>query len=131
MIIRRLEEIEFEEFKERGANKTYRKKVIDDRFGSMRFFLRYYKLEAGGMTPYDVHNYEHILIVTKGKGVILTIENGMPTMKEIRSGDVIFIRANEPHQIINKSEEDLEFYCFRGNEKLYSKEIEEMIVQAV
>ncbi|HLI46928.1 MAG TPA: cupin domain-containing protein [Geobacterales bacterium] len=127
MIIRSLDQIEFESFNERGAQKVVRKKVIDERFGSMRFFLRYYRIEPGGMTPYDVHNYEHILIISKGKGAILTIEEGKPTTKQIKANDVIFIKANEPHQIINTGESILEFFCFRGNEILYSEEIENKI----
>ncbi|MDT7891307.1 MAG: cupin domain-containing protein [Thermoproteota archaeon] len=130
MIIRELDKIEFEEFKERGATKVLRRKVIDDRFGSFRFYLRYYKIEPGGMTPYDIHNYEHILIITKGKGAILTIEDGKPVMKEIKANDIVFIRANEPHQIINTGNEILEFHCFRGNEALYTVEIESHILQS-
>ncbi len=131
MLIKKLEEEKYEEFNERGARKTFRKKIIDDRFGSFRFFLRYYKIEAGGMTPYDIHNYEHIIIVTKGEGSILTIENGSPVLKKISKNDVIFIKANEPHQIINTGNEDLEFHCFRGNEILYEKELEEKILQTI
>lgn len=129
MIIRNISEVEFEEFNERGATKVSRKKIIDERFGSNRFFLRYYRLEPGGMTPYDVHKYEHILIVTKGKGSVLTLEKGMPVLKEIKAGDVVFISSNEPHQIINTGNEVLEFHCFRGNEILYDEIIENKIAQ--
>ncbi len=131
MLIKKLEEEKYEEFNERGARKTFRKKIIDERFDSFRFFLRYYKIEVGGMTPYDIHNYEHIIIVTKGEGSILTIENGAPILKKISKDDVIFIKANEPHQIINTGNGDLEYYCFRGNEILYGKDFEEKILQSI
>jgi len=131
MIIRELNKVDFEEFNERGAQRVMRKKLIDERFGSLRFFLRYYRIEPSGMTPYDVHNYEHILIVTRGKGSILTIEEGRPVIKEIKENDVIFIKANEPHQIINTSNTTLEFFCFRGNEALYSEEIENKVLQLI
>jgi len=122
-----LDEISYKEFNERGASKVRRKEVIDSKDESHRFYLRYYEIQPGGMTPYDIHNYEHIIIVTKGKGSLLTIIDNVPKMEKIREKDVIFIKANEPHQIINTSNETLEFLCFRGVDILYEKEINEII----
>jgi len=127
MFILNLEECKYENFEERGAKNVERKKIVDDSHGSYRFYLRYYKVKPNGMTPYDIHNYEHIIIIIKGKGKILTIENNIPVIKDIKENDIIFIKANEPHQIINSYNEDLEFYCFRGTEILYKKEVSDLL----
>lgn len=127
MKIVNLDEINFKDFSERGAVKVRRKEVIDSKDESHRFYLRFYEIQPGGMTPYDIHNYEHIIIVTKGKGSILTIQNNVPKMEKIKEKDVIFIKANEPHQIINTSNDNLEFLCFRGVDILYEKEVSEII----
>jgi mannose-6-phosphate isomerase-like protein (cupin superfamily) len=127
MHIINLNNAEYENFSERGATKVKRKTLVDSRNDSYRFYLRYYSIEPGGMTPYDVHNYEHILIITKGRGSILTVENNIPKMIDIKENDIVFIKAKEPHQIINTSNDILEFYCFRGTEILYSDEIENVI----
>ena len=127
MIIVNIERANFKEFNERGALKVKRKELIDSSHGSHRFYLRYYEVQPGGMTPYDVHNYEHIIIVTKGEGSILTIQENVPKMEKIKEKDVIFIKANEPHQIINTSNNVLEFLCFRGVDVLYEKEVSDII----
>jgi Cupin domain. len=127
MYITSLKNTTYEAFNERGATKVKRKTLVDSKNGSYRFYLRYYSLEPGGMTPYDIHNYEHILIITKGKGSILTFENNIPKMVDIKENDIVFIKANEPHQIINTSNDILEFFCFRGTEVLYSDEVEKII----
>lgn len=95
--------------------------------GSYRFYLRYYRVEPQGQTPFDIHDYEHIIIVVKGRGAILTLTKGSPSMKRINEGDVVFIGSREPHQIVNIGDEPLEFLCFRGAEILYSEEVNNLI----
>ena len=47
----------------------------------------------GVRNKFHSHNYEQILIVTEGKGIIATEEEE----KVIAAGDVVFIPANEVH----------------------------------
>ena len=127
MYIVNIENIEFKPFNERGAKGVERKILVDSSKGSKRFYLRYYRLSPGGQTPFDIHDYEHIVVVTKGEGKILTLTSGTPTTKNIKKGDVIFIQSREPHQFINTGETELEFLCFRGAEILYREDINKII----
>jgi quercetin dioxygenase-like cupin family protein len=81
-------------------------------------------LEPGGQTPYDIHPYEHIVIVTNGAGSVLTVSEGVPTMRRIQEGDVIYIGEKEPHQFLNTGASRLEFHCFRGTAELYTPAVE-------
>jgi len=122
-----MEAVEFKEYLERGARGVKRKILVDDSSGSKRFYLRYYRLEPGGQTPFDIHDYEHIVVITKGRGSLLTMNNGVPSMKGIKEGDVIFIASREPHQFINTGGSELEFLCFRGAEILYREDVKRII----
>lgn len=129
MHIVNIEAVEFKEYLERGARGVKRKTLVDSSTGSKRFYLRYYRLEPGGQTPFDVHDYEHIVVITRGRGSLLTISSGSPSMKGIKEGDVIFIASREPHQFINTGSSELEFLCFRGAEILYREDIR-MIIES-
>jgi quercetin dioxygenase-like cupin family protein len=127
MYIVSIEAVEFREFSERGARGVKRKTLVDASIGSKRFYLRYYRVEPGGQTPLDIHDYEHIVVITKGRGSVLTMVNGAPTIKSVRQGDVIFIASREPHQFINTGSSELEFLCFRGADVLYRDEVRKII----
>jgi len=119
MQILNLSQVSFEDFKERGAKGVIRKTLVSEKNGSKFFRLRYYKLEKGGQTPFDIHDYEHVLIVTKGSGYLLTLINGVPSMRKLTEGDVVYISSREPHQLINMDQETFEFYCFGTSQSLY------------
>lgn len=127
MHIVNIEAVDFKEYLERGARSVRRKTLIDSSVGSKRFYLRYYRLEPGGQTPFDIHDYEHIVVITRGRGSLLTINNGSPSIKSIREGDVVFIASREPHQFINTGSSELEFLCFRGAEILYREDVKRII----
>jgi quercetin dioxygenase-like cupin family protein len=127
MYIVSIEAVEFREFSERGARGVKRKTLVDASVGSKRFYLRYYRVEPGGQTPLDIHDYEHIVVITKGRGSVLTMVSGAPTIKSVRQGDVIFIASREPHQFINTGSSELEFLCFRGADVLYRDEVRKII----
>lgn len=127
MYIVNLESVEYIDYTERGARGVKRKTLVDASVGSKRFYLRYYRLEPGGQTPLDVHDYEHIVVITKGRGSLLTITNGSPSIRAVKQGDVIFIASREPHQFINTSSSELEFLCFRGAEILYREDVRRII----
>ncbi len=127
MHIVNIESVGFNEYSERGARGVRRKTLIDSSAGSKRFYLRYYRLDPGGQTPFDIHDYEHIVVITRGRGSLLTINNGSPSIKSIKEGDVIFIASREPHQFINTGSSELEFLCFRGAEILYRDDVKRII----
>lgn len=127
MFMTNMEAGEFTDFAERGARGVRRKTLVDPSVGSLRFHLRYYRIEPGGRTPLDVHDYEHIVVITKGRGSLVTVENGSPSIKSVKQGDVIFIGSREPHQFVNTGEAEMEFLCFRGAEALYTEEARRLV----
>ncbi|MEM1945582.1 MAG: cupin domain-containing protein [Candidatus Caldarchaeum sp.] len=102
----------FEQFSERVAKNTLRKTLVSDKDGSKLFRLRYYCIEPQGQTPFDIHDYEHVVIVVRGRGTVLSKDGETPRLYQVKQGDVIYIRSREPHQFINTGGEKLEFYCF-------------------
>jgi len=121
MHVANVSDVTFEEFTERGAIHTRRKTLVSDRNGAKLFRLRFYSVEPNGQTPYDIHEYEHVVIVINGKGAVLSKDEGAPKLINIKKGDVVYISSNEPHQFINTGQEPLEFYCFSTAAHLYHK----------
>lgn len=122
MLITRPAQVSAEAFEERGARGVLRRTLVSEAQGSKFFRLRFYSLQPGGQTPYDVHVYEHLVIVTSGEGSVLTRLKGVPMVRSIREGDVVYIGPGEPHQFINTGTRPLEFYCFGTSPSLYREE---------
>lgn len=75
--------------------------------GAPNFALRQFRVEAGGHTPRHSHDYEHEVFVVSGSGTILLEGKERP----IRSGDVIYVPANEEHQFRAGQPDGLRFLC--------------------
>ena len=75
--------------------------------GAPNFALRQFRVEAGGYTPRHSHDYEHEVFVVSGCGTILLEGKERP----IRSGDVIYVPANEEHQFRAGDPDGLRFLC--------------------
>lgn len=74
--------------------------------GAPNFALRQFQVEQGGFTPRHSHDYEHEVFVISGGGTVLLEGAERP----IRSGDVIYVPANEEHQF-KAGESGLRFLC--------------------
>ncbi|MEM7755391.1 MAG: cupin domain-containing protein [Planctomycetota bacterium] len=75
--------------------------------GAPNFALRSFQVEPGGHTPQHSHDYEHEVYVVAGEGTVLLEGKRHP----IRSGDVIFVPADEEHQFRVTGEQPLQFLC--------------------
>ena len=75
--------------------------------GAANFHMRHFEVEPGGYTPHHQHDYEHEILILKGKGVAQS-EQGE---REFAAGDVIWVPANEMHQFRNAGDVPLEFIC--------------------
>jgi len=125
MLIIDSQSLAFEEFAERGARGTSRKTFVLEKL----FRLRYYRLAPGGQTPFDIHDYEHVVIIMKGSGAVVTKEDGMPRIHHVKAGTVVYISSREPHQFVNTGEESLEFYCFSTSSILYTETVAEALAR--
>ena len=69
--------------------------------------MRYFELEPGACSNHERHNYEHCVLVLRGRGQVRFGEELHP----IRFGDAIFVPADEVHQFIAADDERLGFLC--------------------
>lgn len=73
------------------------------------FAMRSFAVEPGGFTPKHQHDYEHEVYVVSGNGTILLDGELHP----IKSGDTIYVPANELHQftVADNAKEPFKFLC--------------------
>ncbi len=72
---------------------------------SAPFTLARVIVPVGGSTPKDEHEVREIWVVLQGRGT-LTVE-GEPS--SIGPGDTLYFESHEMHQVVNASNEPLEF----------------------
>jgi len=75
--------------------------------GAQNFHMRHFEVAPAGHTPHHQHDYEHEVLILKGRGTARSERDDRP----VKPGDVVFIPANEVHQFVNDSGEVLEFIC--------------------
>ena len=90
-----------------GARGARMRVLIGPDEAAPNFFMRHFEVEPGGCTPHHQHDYEHEILVLKGTGTARTPAGDRP----FKSGDIIFVPANEMHQFCNNSTEICEFIC--------------------
>lgn len=69
--------------------------------------IRYFELEPGACSNFEQHNYEHAVLVLRGRG---TLRLGRE-VRPIQFGDAIFVEADEVHQFRAAPDEPLGFMC--------------------
>ena len=90
-----------------GAKGARMRMLIGPEDGARNFHMRHFEVAVGGCTPHHSHSYEHEILVLKGTGVAMSAQGERP----FQAGDVIFIPADERHQLINRSDGACEFIC--------------------
>lgn len=90
-----------------GARGTKMRILIGPDDGARNFHMRHFEVEPGGCTPHHQHDYEHEILVLKGSGTATSTTGDRP----FKTGDVIFVPANEMHQFRNTGGEPCEFIC--------------------
>ena len=86
--------------------------LIGDDHGSDKILMRYFTVLPNGYTPHHTHDFEHLIKVEKGEGIILDSEGNE---HEVSEGMIAFIPANKKHQFRNYSYEPFEFLCVIPN----------------
>ena len=93
---------------EEGIKDVLRRVLIGPDDGSFNIIMRYFKVLPGGNTPFHTHNWEHVVKIEKGKGIVVN-EAGEEIV--ISEGQSLLIEENEKHQFKNPYEEPFEFLC--------------------
>jgi len=99
--------VNFEKYEEGGAKSATKQVVLGPNDDAKNYAIRYYELEVGGQSSFDVHKHDHGVMVLRGKGRILL---GWE-VHEISFGDVIYIPPHEDHQFENTGDEPFGFIC--------------------
>jgi quercetin dioxygenase-like cupin family protein len=81
--------------------------VIGKKDGAGNFFMRTFTITPGGHTPQHAHDWEHEMFVHAGKGEVY----GNGRWNPLQAGSVVFIPANEVHQLRNPGTQDMVVVC--------------------
>jgi quercetin dioxygenase-like cupin family protein len=92
-----------------GVKGVRRKRLLNPDNSSKRFALRAYIIEPGGHTSFDIHSHEHGVYILRGEVSVKVDDQELI----LRSGDVLHISGNEPHQFTNRGAALVKFLCVR------------------
>ena len=105
----KLEEVEV---KMKGAEDVVMKILIGPRDNSGNIIMRHFKVMPGGHTPKHQHDFEHVVKIERGKGIMVDKNDNE---HEVSVGYSAFVPANEMHQFKNPYNEPFEFLCIIPN----------------
>ncbi|HEY53803.1 MAG TPA: cupin domain-containing protein [Caldilineae bacterium] len=83
------------------------RRFISRRDGSDQLELRYFELEPGANSNDERHNYEHAVLVLRGRGAVRLGDE----VFSVQAGDAIFVEPNERHQFKATADEPFGFLC--------------------
>lgn len=90
-----------------GAEKVQMQLLCGPDDGCPNFAMRRFSVAPGGCTPKHQHDYEHEVLILAGEGVVFG--NGKEQL--LKTGDVLYVLANELHRFRNTGNVPLEFIC--------------------
>ena len=105
MIVRHFLDVE-EVTSLKGANGVSKRTLLGKPESAPNFFLRRFRVEAGGNTPRHSHPWEHEIYVLSGAGEVTVSGEGSP----LSEGVAVLIPSGEEHQI-KAGPGPLEFIC--------------------
>lgn len=76
--------------------------------GSNNMVMRYFTVLPGGHTPFHSHEFEHVIRIVRGKGIVQDEEGKEITLEE---GQSLFVAEGEKHQFINPFQQPFGFLC--------------------
>lgn len=104
-----------ERYKKESGNwaDIVRQTLIGNRGETTRFHLRYFEIEPGGFSSYELHKHEHVIIGIQGKGVCIVGKRRY----RIDFLDTLYIEPNAPHQLNNPFKEPFGFFCIVNSKR--------------
>ena len=94
----------YESDEARGVKETW---LIGKAEGAKNHALRYYEVEPHGFSREESHEHDHGIIILHGEGEVQLEDETVA----VEAGDVIYIPPNERHQVRNRGEALLGFFC--------------------
>jgi quercetin dioxygenase-like cupin family protein len=83
------------------------RRFISRQDGSDKLELRYFELAPGARSNFEQHNYEHAVLVLRGRGVVRLGEEVAP----IQFGDAVYVAPDEIHYFQAAADSPLGFLC--------------------
>jgi len=106
MIIKNPQEVPYEDT---SAYQGVKKQIyLGPKDGSDEIIMRYFTVEPGGATPYHKHDFQHLVKVESGKGIVID-KDGIA--HKISTGDLIYVKDDEIHGFKNVSNEPFSILC--------------------
>lgn len=90
-----------------GAEHVRMRMLVGPQEGAEVFHMRHFEVAPGGHTPHHAHDYEHEVLILKGRGLVKGASGEQPC----QPGDVVWMPPNEEHQFWNTGAVPLEFIC--------------------
>lgn len=81
--------------------------LIGKRDGAPNFAIRYYHLAGHAVSKLEEHPHDHGIVFLHGSGEVLIGEEAYP----VEQGDIAYIPGDTWHQIRNKTDEPMGFFC--------------------
>jgi quercetin dioxygenase-like cupin family protein len=106
-MIRQFQDVEATLFESAAVKGVAARVVIGKGDGANNFCMRVFEISAGGNTPKHAHDWEHEMFFHAGEGEVFCNGGWNP----VKCGTVVFIPANEEHQIRNSGKELLTLVC--------------------
>jgi quercetin dioxygenase-like cupin family protein len=89
------------------ASGAQRRVLVGRDDGATQVELRYFTIPVGAASNLEHHAHEHAIFVERGRAEVLLGE----TVSHAGPGDVIFVAADEVHQLRSVGDEPLGFLC--------------------
>jgi quercetin dioxygenase-like cupin family protein len=110
MLIRNPHDVEARNMDMPGATGVTMRLMVGREDGAPNFAMRLFEVQPGGCTPRHSHNYEHEILILEGKAAVGRDQNEANDTIA-KTGDVLFIPANQTHQFRNAGPDMLRFVC--------------------
>jgi len=90
-----------------GAEGVKKAGLVTAGDGAPSAAMRLFELARGGHTPWHAHDWEHVVYIVEGEGVLKS-ENGDAAF---RAGDAVLVEPDEEHNFVNTGGGPLKFIC--------------------
>ena len=90
-----------------GAKDVKTRMLIGPQEGAQVFHMRHFEVAPGGYTQHHAHDFEHEVLILKGRGTVKSEMGERPC----QPGDVVWMPPNMKHQFLSAGNDSLEFVC--------------------
>ncbi|MDH5202727.1 MAG: cupin domain-containing protein [Nitrospirota bacterium] len=101
--------IKIEKYKSGGRNwsNILRQTLIGNKKETAKFHVRYFEIEPGGYSSFEMHKHEHVVICVRGKGNALVGEKTY----DMNFMDTLYVASHMAHQLRNPFDTPFGFLC--------------------